>query len=90
MVHLERKGWLWGWWLLFPNLNVLFFVDKKHRQNGKSTGKTGNLVLIGAWQPCYCWLIGVSLVIEMVGPEDFGIGEGSLWHFLIMRPTLLQ
>ena len=53
MVHLERKGWLWGWWRLFTNLNILFFADKKtqgkwqeHREN------TGNLVLIGAWQPC--------------------------------------
>ena len=53
MVHLERKGWPWGWWRLFTNLNILFFADKKtqgkwqeHREN------TGNLVLIGAWQPC--------------------------------------
>ena len=53
MIHLERKGWLWGWWRLFTNLNIIFFVDKKtqgkwqeHREN------TGNMVLIGAWQPC--------------------------------------
>ena len=53
MVHLERKGWPWGWWRLFTNLNILFFADKKtqgkwqeHRES------TGNLVLIGAWQPC--------------------------------------
>ena len=30
MVHLERKGWPWGWWRLFTNLNILFFVDKKN------------------------------------------------------------
>ena len=36
MVHLKRKGWLWR---LFTNLNILFFVNKKHRENGKSTGK---------------------------------------------------
>ena len=29
-----------GVWKLFTNLNILFFVDKKHRKNGKSTGKT--------------------------------------------------
>ena len=53
MVHLVRKGWPWVWWGLFTNLNILFFVVKKtqgkwqeHREN------TGNLVLIGAWQPC--------------------------------------
>ena len=52
MVHLERKEWPWGWWRLFTNLNILFFADKKtqgkwqeHREN------TGNLILIGAWQP---------------------------------------
>ena len=40
MVQLERKGWLQGWWKLFTNLNILFFVVKKHRENGKGTGKT--------------------------------------------------
>ena len=44
MVHLERKGWLWEWWRLFTNLNILFFVDKKTQgkwqEHGENTGKT--------------------------------------------------
>ena len=54
-----------GWSRLFTNLNILFFVDKKNtgkmaRAQGKDRENTGNLVLIGAWQPC-CMLNFLSL-----------------------------
>ena len=39
MVHLEGKGWLWVWWRLFTNLNILFFVNKKN--TGKMASAQG-------------------------------------------------
>ena len=29
----------------------------------------------------YCWLVRVSLFIELGGAQDLGQGGGSPWHF---------
>ena len=35
----------------------------------------------------YCWLVRVSLFIELGGPKDLGTGwRGDLWTFMISRP----
>ena len=47
-----------GRWRPFTNYIFYFFVDektqgKKQRTQGKDREKTGNFVLLGAWQPCF-------------------------------------
>ena len=38
MVYLERKGWLWGWWRLFTNLNI-FCSQKNTGKMARAQGK---------------------------------------------------
>ena len=33
MVHLERKGWLWGWWRLFTKFK--YFIFCRQTNTGK-------------------------------------------------------
>ena len=88
MVHLERKEWLWGWWRLLTNKNILFFVDQKtqgkwqeHREN------SGNLVLIGVWQP---WYVSVHQEVGVLpGPVLKGGGVPLVLSLILLQVQYL-